>query len=164
MPRRSTGSRAAPLSCCPTRCQVPVRSTWADAGAAANNNTVKTANCQRRTLGFTMTSPITSPSRRTRRRIPFAAVRFLLEHWRDQSHGGQILRILDLRRNGEPLLTVRPLIDVPVFGQHGVLAVGNAVLPQVPRTQILRDDLQRSAGRANRRGVCDAIGGPQLQR
>src|SRR5687768_8722079 len=39
MPRRSTGSFDAPLSFPPTRCQVPVRSTWATTGTAADSTT-----------------------------------------------------------------------------------------------------------------------------
>ena len=45
--------------------------------------------------------------------------------------------IFDLRRDREPLLTVRPLVDIPVLGQHGVLAVGNAVLRRYPARRFL---------------------------
>src|SRR6185436_19082419 len=90
-----------------------------------------------------LTSPC-SPSRRARRRIPLAGVGFLLEHRRGQSHVAQILRIFDLRRDREPLLTIRSLIEIPVLGQDGVLAVGDAVLAQVPRADVSGDDLQRS--------------------
>ena len=35
----------------------------------------------------------------------------------------------------QPLLAVRPLVEIPVFGQHDVLAVRDAVLAQVPGAQ-----------------------------
>src|SRR5262245_10473446 len=94
-----------------------------------------------------------SPTRGARRRIPLAAVGFFLEDRRRQSHGTQILWILDLRRDREPLLTIRPLVEIPVLGHHGVLAVGDAVLPQVSRAKVFGDDLQRSTGRTNGRSI-----------
>ena len=74
------------------------------------------------------------------------------------------MRVFDLRRDREPLLTIRPLVDVPVLGHHGVFAVGNAVLPQISGAEVLRHDLQRSAGRANRRRVRGALCRSELQR
>src|SRR5262245_26609759 len=155
MPRRSTGSRALPLSFCPTRCQVPVRSTWANAGVAAITHEIRTANRKRR---------MASPPRRTGGRVPSGAVRFLLEERRRESRVAQILRIVELRRDREPLLTIRALVEIPVLGHDSVLAVGNAVLPQVSRAKILGDDLQRSAGWTNRRRIRGAIRWSQLQR
>src|SRR5688572_11891656 len=101
MPSRSTGSWAAPLSFCPTRCQVPVRSTCADAGAA-DSETAATESAH-----IHMYFVMASPGCRTGCRIPFAAVAFLFEHRRRQSGVGQELRIVDLSRDGEPLLTIR---------------------------------------------------------
>src|SRR5688572_15610938 len=116
MPSRSTGSCAAPLSFWPTRCHVPVRSICADTGPADSERAAtESAHIHR---DFFMASP----GRRTGGRIPLAAVGFLLEHRRRQSGVGQELRIVDLSRDGEPLFTTRPLVEIPVLGHDRVLA------------------------------------------
>ena len=156
--RGSTGSRAAPLSLAPTRCQVPVRSTWADAGAATRRRDdalprhVGPDRPWLWPLGFAHCLVIltTSPNRDS---DPTCSRWVPLEYWRDQSHVGQIPRILDLRRDREPLLAIRPLVEIPVLGQHGVLAVGDAVLPQVSGAEVRgrrRAAIRRSGGAAAR--------------
>src|SRR5688500_970196 len=155
MPSRSTGSYDAPLSFPPTRGHVPVRSTWATTG---------TADSMTSSAAMPGFSNVISPPRRTGRRIPLAPVGFLLEYRRGQPDVGQIPGIFDLRRDREPLLTIRPLVEIPVLGQHGVLAVGNAVLAQVSRAKVRGDDSQRSTGRAKWRRVRGAIRRPELQR
>src|SRR4029450_1325917 len=95
IPRRSTGSCEAPLSFCATRCQVPVRSSWADAGVTVSTHECTTTTINAAKPGFS-SFIFASPSRRTRRRIPLLPVGFLLEDRRRHSHVGQILAIVEL--------------------------------------------------------------------
>ena len=75
------------------------------------------------------------------------------------------MRIVDLRGDREPLVTVLPLEDIPILRQHGARAVRNAVLAEVSRTQTGRDDLHRPAGRQRRRSAaCSSGHGAQKQR
>src|SRR5687767_8045297 len=101
MPSRSTGSRAAPLSDCPLRAHVPVRSTCASAGTAEKTASATTAT-------FLMRLPL----RRAWRGVPLRAVRLLLEHRRSEPGRAQVLRIVDLRRDRQPHLAIRALVDV----------------------------------------------------
>ena len=164
MPSRSFCSRAAPLSCCRTL-HVPVRSTWANAARPRRGNRERNA-----TNAAHPAHPASHPSCPTAHHRDEQGVGSHLAPFGSFLNTGaisfafrQVLWIFDLRRDRQPLLAVRPLVEIPVFGQHGVLAVGDAVLAQVPGAQIRRDDAQRSAARANRRRIrrCDLPGGSQ---
>src|SRR6476660_393790 len=76
------------------------------------------------------------PARRAGRRIPFRAVRFLFEMKPDQTRLAEVDRILDLRRDREPFVTVLALEDIPVLGKRRVCTVRDAVLPQVTGTNM----------------------------
>src|SRR6187200_78981 len=111
MPTRSICWPAEPLSDCELRTHVPVRSTWADAGAGDSATTAISAAA----LSILHCALcIGSPPRRTGSRIPLAAVGFLLEYRRDQFDVREVLRIVDLRRDREPYLAIRPLVEIPV--------------------------------------------------
>src|SRR4029453_10554402 len=92
---------------------------------------------------------MTHLSRRTRRRRPARTVRFLLEVSRRHKRNVEVHGIVHDRHDGEPLITVRFGEPVEVFRHRCAVAVRNAVLPQVPRAQLCRHDLQRSRPRAN---------------
>src|SRR5258705_11897016 len=71
-------------------------------------------------------------------------VRFFSEVCAGDELVGQVLRIVDDRRDGEPF---GPIVRMPieVFGQDRILAVGHAILAQVSRPHVRCDDFQRAA-------------------
>src|SRR5918993_2886218 len=74
------------------------------------------------------------------------AVAFLLEIRADDERLCQVGRVVDDRRDGEPFVDAvgEP---IEVFGQHGVFAVRNAVLPQPAGPHVGGDHLERGPAR-----------------
>src|SRR4029450_9768566 len=96
--------------------------------------------------GYSQTRRTESPGR-TRRWIPLGAVAFLLEIERSHPRLAEIFVVLQRAGQRDPLIAIRISRHIPVFGQHRVGAIGHSVLAQVPRTQMRRDNLQRSGFR-----------------
>src|SRR3954452_14960241 len=78
-------------------------------------------------------------------RVPLRAVRLFLEMGGGHIRPGQVLRILNNARDREPLIPGRLVVAVEILGEDHVLAVRNAVLPEVPGARMARHHLQRPA-------------------
>src|SRR5205823_2209240 len=98
--------------------------------------------------------PRRSLSRLAGRRRELRAVGFFLEVCARDEGLREILRVVDNRRDGEPLGAVGFRMAIEVFGDNGVFADRDAVLPQVAFLQPCRHDLERAAARrGGRRGA-----------
>src|SRR5262245_66524380 len=92
---------------------------------------------------------MTHLSRRTRRRCPARAVRFLLEVGRRHKRNIEVHGVVHDRHDGEPFLTVRLGETIEILSQGGALAIRNAILSEVPWAQLSRHHFQRSRPRAD---------------
>ena len=82
------------------------------------------------------------------RRVPLRAVRLFPEVGAGDEFLPEVLRIVDDCRNRDPCRIARTRMQVEVLREHGVLAIGNAVLAQVTRPECLvttRSEPQRGA-------------------
>src|SRR6266850_5853704 len=59
---------------------------------------------------------------------------------------GEVLGIDDLRRHEDERLATGNVQAIEVLGHDGAGAVGDAILPQVPRLHVRRHHLQRATG------------------
>src|SRR5690349_21613968 len=67
----------------------------------------------------------------TRRRAKFRSVGFLLEGRAEKEGLIEVCRIFDDARHHDPLIAVRLVVSIEVLGEHGLFAVGHAVLAKV---------------------------------
>src|SRR6185295_4639020 len=85
------------------------------------------------------------PCRRARRGIPAPRVRLFPEMRAHHETLGQVLRILDDGRYDEQWFAGTLWRDIEILGHDRALAVGDAVLAEVSRPQVLRHDLEGAA-------------------
>src|SRR5436190_9836192 len=117
-----------------TGAHCPLKSTCAAAGMAQPS-----------------TSAAASLARRAGSRTPLRAIGFLLEVGAGNERAVQELRVADDGRHREPLVRVRLLVIVEVFGERDPVAIGNAVLAQISRPQVRGRHLERPSARADTR-------------
>src|SRR5262245_28340518 len=91
-------------------------------------------------------------------RTPFGSIRFLLEIATRDERLREVRRILDDRRDGEPL-AVRFDVAIEILRHHGVPARGNAVLAQVAWLHAGGDHFQAAVSRRRRAAADDPAAG-----
>src|SRR5262245_4125644 len=82
------------------------------------------------------------------RRIPLGTVGFFSEVRRDDERKSEVLGVGDDGHHHQVIVAVGLAEALEVLGHVGPGAVGDAVLAQVARLQVRRDDLERSRARA----------------
>src|SRR5678815_1330780 len=151
---RSTQSSCSRLAHEPARSMTCPRVAAAAASTCpcANAGTLASIATAVSTLIFSPNFPTFALlSRFARGRIPLRPVRFLLEVERRDPRPAQIRRIVDDRRDHDPLLTCGLTQQIPVLGERRLFAERNAVLAKVAGHQPCGDRLEVAEALLGRR-------------